>query len=156
MTSWQLAQLNVARLRHPLDDVRTAGFVEALDPINELAETSPGFVWRLVDDEGQSSSYVELPGERGTDPLFLVNLSVWETPDQLRDFVYGTVHRDYLRQRADWFEPFAGIYAVCWWVPAGHEPTATEALDRLDRLERDGPTAEVFPFRPPFPPPPDP
>jgi len=156
MTGWHVAQLNVARLHHSLDDERTAGFVDALDPINELAETSPGFVWRLVDDDGQSSSYVDVPGERGTDPFFLVNLSVWETPEQLRAFVYGTAHRDFLRRRAEWFESFDGVYAVCWWIPAGHEPTAAEALDRLERLERDGPSPDAFPFRPPFPAPPGP
>lgn len=154
MAGWQFAQLNVARLRHPLDDARTAGFVDALDPINALAESSPGFVWRLVDDDGQSSSFVELPGDRGTDPLFVVNLSVWETPEQLREFVFGTQHRDFLRRRAEWFESFDGVYTVCWWVSAGHQPTAAEALDRLDKLDAEGSSREAFPFRPPFPSPP--
>ena len=41
---YQLAQVNVAKMRAPLDDSRMAEFVAALDPINALAEQSPGFV----------------------------------------------------------------------------------------------------------------
>jgi len=150
VSGYQLAQLNVARLRHPLDDERTSEFVDALDPINALAEASPGFVWRLTDESGQSSSYVDV----SDDPLFIINLSVWESPEHLRAFVYRTDHRDFLRRKAEWFRPHQRPFAVCWWVPTGHRPDEHEAMTRLDRLERDGPSDDVFPFRPPFPPPP--
>lgn len=156
---YQFAQLNIARLRHPLDAEGSAEFVAALDPINELAEAAEGFVWRLTDESGQSSSYVSVD----EDPLFLVNLSVWETPEQLHDFVYSPEHRSYLRRRREWFEAMDRPVTVCWWVAAGHEPTAEEALDRLAQLEAlkedgsgsgSGATPTVFPFRTPFPPPP--
>jgi Domain of unknown function (DUF3291) len=41
------AQVNVARMRAPLDDPVMAGFVARLAEINALADQSPGFVWRL-------------------------------------------------------------------------------------------------------------
>ena len=69
---WHLAELNVARLRQPLDHPDTAEFVAALDAINALAESSPGFVWRLTDESGHSSSYVRADD----DPLVIINLSV--------------------------------------------------------------------------------
>ena len=74
MTQWHLAQLNVARLRHPIDAPETSEFVANLDPINALADAAPGFVWRLQDDSGNATSIHPTP-----DPLFIVNLSVWES-----------------------------------------------------------------------------
>jgi hypothetical protein len=44
MTSWQLAQINIARLVAPLDHPRISEFVAGLDPVNALADRSPGFV----------------------------------------------------------------------------------------------------------------
>ncbi len=140
---WQLAQLNVARLRQPLDHPDTAEFVAALDPVNELAESSPGFVWRLTDESGQSSSYVRADD----DPLVIVNLSVWRSPDDLYDFVFRTAHTAFLRRRREWFERMAEAFLVCWWVPAGHEPSIDEALDRLALLRRDGVSDDAFTLR---------
>jgi len=42
---YHLAEINVARLIAPIDDPRIAGFVAQLDPINQLADQSDGFVW---------------------------------------------------------------------------------------------------------------
>ena len=92
---WHLAQFNVARLHQPLDHPDTAAFVERLGPINEVAESSPGFVWRLQDDEGQSSSYVVVYD----DPLMIINFSLWETVEFLSRFVYKSAHTTFLRRR---------------------------------------------------------
>jgi hypothetical protein len=145
MTSsgWHLAELNVALLRQPLDHPDTAEFVEALDAVNALADSSPGFVWRLVDESGQSSSYVRA----ADDPLFIINLSVWEAPDSLHDFVFRTAHTPFLRRRREWFQRMDDAFLVCWWVPVGHRPTVDEALDGLDRLRRDGVTGHAFTLR---------
>jgi len=145
MTSsgWHLAELNVALLRQPLDHPDTAEFVDALDAVNALADSSPGFVWRLVDESGQSSSYVRA----ADDPLLIVNLSVWETPQQLHDFVFQTAHTPFLRRRREWFERMAEAFLVCWWVPVGHRPSVDEALDRLDRLRRHGVGDDAFTLR---------
>jgi hypothetical protein len=151
-TTFHLAQVNLGRLRYPLDDERMAEFVEALGPINEAAEASPGFVWRLTDDSGQSSSYVEV----SDDPLLAINLSVWQSPDALRAYVHRSEHVSFLRRRREWFQPFDGVHAACWWVPAGHIPTVDEALERLAELEANGPTERTFDFRGRFPDPPSP
>ena len=140
---WHVAQLNVARLHQRLDHPDTAEFVAALDHVNALAESSPGFVWRLTDDSGLSSSYVQATD----DPLDIINLSVWETIEQLHDFVFRTGHTEYLRRRREWFQRLDEAYLVCWWVPAGEVPTVEEALDRLARLRRDGVSDEAFTMR---------
>lgn len=142
-TGWQLAQFNVARLRQPLDHPATAEFVDALGPVNDVADSSPGFVWRLRDEAGQSSSYVVVYD----DPLMIVNFSVWETVQALRDFVFRSAHTPYLRRRREWFERAAEAYVVCWWVPVGTIPSVEEAVRRLEQLRREGSSDEVFGLR---------
>jgi len=142
MAQWHLAQLNVARLRHPIDAPETSEFVANLDPINALAEASPGFVWRLQDDSGNATSIHPTP-----DPLFIVNLSVWESIATLEDFVRRSAHAAFLRRRREWFERSTDAYLVLWWIPAGHEPSVDEAMSRLEHLRAHGPTANAFTFR---------
>ena len=55
-TGYQLAQINIARLRAPLDSPELADFVAALEPINALADGSPGFVWRLQTEDGDATA----------------------------------------------------------------------------------------------------
>jgi len=144
-----LAELNVARLHEPLDHEGTAEFVAALEPINALAEASPGFVWRLTDDEGQSSSYVSLP--ENEDPLVIVNYSIWTDLESLKSFMYKTGHSGFLRRRREWFERLDEAATVCWWIPAGTIPDLAEAYARLQDLRSVGPTERGWPLSNPFP-----
>ena len=142
--NWHFAQYNIARLHQPLDHPATADFVAGLDEVNALAESSPGFVWRLTDDAtGLSSSYVRAYD----DPLMIINLSVWETPEHLQDFVYRSTHTSFLRRRREWFVKLDDSYLVCWWIPAGQVPSVEEAVERLERLRRDGVSDEAFTLR---------
>jgi len=43
--TWHLAQVNIADPRAPLDSPELAELVANLDPVNALADASPGFVW---------------------------------------------------------------------------------------------------------------
>ena len=52
----ELAQLNVARPRAALDDPVMTEFMANLDRINALAETMPGYVWRLQDASGNATA----------------------------------------------------------------------------------------------------
>ncbi|MEQ8842833.1 MAG: DUF3291 domain-containing protein [Acidimicrobiales bacterium] len=151
MTTWQLAQLNVGRLRAPVDHPDTAGFADNLDPVNAAAEAAPGFVWRLKDDSGNATGFV-----RDGDPLRILNLSVWDSIESLKAFTYGDGHVEFMRRRLEWFEPRDRAHLVLWWVPAGHEPSIDEAESRLARLEADGPSPSAFTFARPFPPDADP
>jgi heme-degrading monooxygenase HmoA len=147
METFQLAQLNVGRMLAPVDAPEIAGFVAELEPINRLADAAPGFIWRLQTEAGDATSL--RPTE---DDLFLINMSVWSSIEALRAFTYSSAHVEVLRRRREWFERLATAHLVLWWVPAGHIPTVDEALDRLDRLRRDGPTPAAFTFRTPFEP----
>jgi hypothetical protein len=143
---WHLAQLNVGVLRAPIDAPELAGFVELLDPINELADRTPGFVWRLQTEDGNATAIRPFEDER-----VAVNLSVWESLDALGEFVYASRHLGVLRRRREWFERTAEAYLVLWWVPAGTIPTVEEAKRRLILLRERGPSPEAFTFREPFP-----
>lgn len=149
MTLFHLAQVNIGRMRAPIDDPVMAGFKNLLDPINALADASPGFVWRLQTEDGNATAIRPYPD----DALMAVNMSVWESLPALQQFVYRSSHLGPMRQRGQWFEPLEGPILVLWWVPAGHIPTVAEALDRLGSLKQHGPTAHAFTFRTPFPPP---
>jgi len=142
-----LAQFNVARLRHPLEAPQSAEFVAALDPINAIAESSPGFVWRLVDEAGMSSSYVRPPGI--DDPNVIVNFSIWTDVDSLKHFVTRSGHSAYLRRRRDWFEPPEEATTVCWWIVEGERPTLADAMERLEHLRRHGPSDTGWPLNQP-------
>ncbi|HYN31623.1 MAG TPA: DUF3291 domain-containing protein [Ilumatobacteraceae bacterium] len=147
MDALHLAQLNVGRLHHPLDSDETAEFNLALGPINALAEATPGFVWRLQDDDGQSSSYVRLPGE--DDPLMIVNMSVWADLESLKHFMFRSGHAMYLRRRREWFESNGEATSVCWWIPAGEIPDLADAHRRLLHLRANGPTETGWPINDP-------
>ena len=146
MSEYHLAQCNIGRVRAPLDEPLMAGFVAGLEPINRIADSTPGFVWRLETEDGDATAIRPFD-----DDMLLINMSVWESIDALAEFVYRSAHRDVMRQRNQWFEKMADAYMVLWWVPAGTIPTVNDAKDRLDLLRRDGPTADAFTFRTPFP-----
>src|SRR4029079_19278254 len=121
MDGFHLAQINVGRLRAPVDSPLVAEFSEALDPINALAEGTPGFVWRFQTDEGNATAVRPYDYD-----LVLINLSVWTSVEALTDFVFRSHHTTYLRRRAEWFDRMSEAYVALWWVPAGHEPPVEE------------------------------
>lgn len=151
MPGYHLAQLNLGLFRAPLDSEEMAEFRRALEPINAIAEATPGFVWRLKDDDGGSSSFVDVPGV--DDPLWAPNMSVWTSLDALRHFMFKSGHASYLRRRAEWFQRPDGLINVLWWIPAGEIPTLDDAVRRLRHLEAHGPSQEGFGFRDDVPPP---
>lgn len=147
MAKYQIAQINIGRIRAPLDDPQMTGFVTRLDQINALADDSPGFVWRLQTSEG-NATYFHLYED---DDRILLNMSVWETVEDLKRYVYRTAHAELLRQRQQWFEKMTAVYLALWWIPASHIPGIDEAKKRLAYLDAHGPTEFAFTFKTLFP-----
>jgi hypothetical protein len=143
---FHIAQINIARMLAPLDDPIMAGFVARLDEINALADSAPGFVWRLQTDSGDATALRPYP-----DDFIIVNMSVWETAEQLREYVYRSLHSEVMKQRKSWFERFEGMYYALWWVPAGHIPSVEEARERLEHLRTHGESERAFSFKRLFP-----
>lgn len=153
LDGYELAELNIARMLEPLDSPLLKDFVDGLDHINALADAAPGFLWRLQGDEGGDATSVRI----FEDDWILVNMSVWQSQETLRAFVYDDEHRAFLRRRREWFERLDEAITVLWWVPAGHRPSVAEAQDRLEHLRKHGTTPYAFGFAPgdavPAPPP---
>jgi hypothetical protein len=147
MPRYHIAQVNIGKIKAPLDDPQMAGFMGRLDEINALADRTPGFVWRLQTGEGNATYFRPYADDR-----ILLNMSVWETVDALKNYVYKTVHAELLRHRHEWFEKFETTYLALWWVPAGHIPGIDEARKRLAHLDAHGPTEFAFTFKSVFPP----
>lgn len=145
MSRYRLAQLNIATMKESLDSPSMADFVANLERINALAESSPGFVWRLKDDDGNATA-IRPFGEN-----VIVNLSVWEDLDSLHNYAFKTAHVEILRRRREWFERMNEAYAVLWWIPREHRPSTAEAAERLANLRELGPNAHAFTFREAFP-----
>jgi hypothetical protein len=149
MSAYELAQLNIGIIKGPIDGPVMADFVANLDRINALAESTPGFVWRLQTEEGNATAIRPYP----EDENMAVNMSVWKDVDALRRFVFQSAHVEIMRRRNEWFVKMDKAFLVLWWVPKGHKPTIEEAKAKLELLRRNGPGAAAFTFRQAFPPP---
>lgn len=146
--NYHLAQLNIARFMKPAEHPDNADFVNNLDRVNAIAESQPGFVWRLTGDGNDA-----LDIQAFDDPNIAVNMSVWTSMELLADFVYrNDEHLAIMRRRREWFEK-TKFHLVLWWVEAGHIPTLVEAKERLNSLITNGPCERAFTFRRPYPPP---
>ena len=142
MRGMHLAQLNVGRLRAPMDDPIIDDFRMNLERVNALAEVSPGYVWRLQDDSGNATSIKPFD-----DDLEIVNLTVWASIETLADFTYRSGHVEFLRRRREFFEAPTQPILCLWWIPEGTIPTVEEAIVRLEHLRVHGPTPTAFTFR---------
>lgn len=132
---YHLAQVNIALPVEPLTSQRLAEFVELLEPVNALADSAPGFVWRLQTEDGDATAVRALGDDR-----LIVNMSVWASVEDLAAFVFGSYHAAVMRRRREWFSRMREPYATSWWVPAGVRPTVADAEERLTALRAHGPT----------------
>lgn len=143
---FQLAQLNIARMRFPLESPEMIDFVDNLDRINQLADSSEGFVWRLQGEGNDATSLRPFD-----DDFIIVNMSVWVNLEALKNYVYKSAHTDILKRRAEWFEKVSEAMVVMWWIPQGHTPTVFESRERLEHLRTHGSSEFAFSFQKAFP-----
>lgn len=142
MSKFHLAQLNIAKMKFELDDIRMKDFVDNLDKVNGLAEQSPGFVWRLQTEERDATNLRVFD-----DNMLLVNLSVWETLAHLQHFVYHSFHLEILKRKQEWFDKMDSVHQVLWWIPAGESADLEESKRRLSYLQKHGESEYAFSFR---------
>ncbi len=146
MAKYQLAHVNVARALAAADTETMKGFVSRLDEINAIADQAPGFVWRLQSEDGDDDLNSLLDDE-----LMLINMSVWDSVESLRGFVYQTMHSELIQGREAWFSKLAVAHQALWWIPAGHIPSEEEAGEKLACLREHGPSQQAFTFGKSFP-----
>lgn len=144
---YQLAQINVARMKGiNIDDPIMKEFVDNLDMVNELAEKSDGFVWRLKDENNNASSFNPYHDEQ-----VIINLSVWRDVESLEEFTYKTFHSDFIKRRKEWFQKYGDAHYAMWWIEEGSYPRVEQSIARLRFLQKKGPSAKAFDFKERFP-----
>ncbi|WP_299143112.1 DUF3291 domain-containing protein [uncultured Vibrio sp.] len=141
----KLAQLNIALAKYPLDAPKIKDFVDNLDKVNGIAESSEGFVWRLKDESGDATNIKAFD-----DPNMIVNMSIWDSVDSLKNFMFRTHHRDFMRRKGEWFHRLAEDTYVLWWVEDDHIPSLDEAIERLEHLRETGDSPYAFTFKASF------
>jgi hypothetical protein len=141
LSKYHLAQVNIANGKASMESQVMSGFVSRLNEINTLADNSPGFVWRLQTEDGDSTSI-----QAFDDPLLLINMSVWEDIESLKLFVYKSMHVELIQDRDAWFNKMSTAHQALWWIPAGSYPTINEGKERLEVLQKNGPTENAFSF----------
>ena len=146
MAEFQLAQINVAQAVAEMDSAVMSGFVSRLDEINAMADAAPGFIWRLQSEDGDATSINVFDDE-----LMLINMSVWDSIESLKVFVYRTVHVELIQDREAWFGRMGTPHQALWWIPTGHIPTEQEGKDKLAHIQEHGPSQQAFSFGRSFP-----
>lgn len=134
--NYYLIHANIAVAREALDHPIMADFVEIADEIDEIAHNSPGFVAQPTPrDEGSI-----FKGK------YLLNLSIWDTVESLRDFTYSNAHKLALTRREDWFIQGERYNYVLYWSQRESLPTEKEIKARIDYLRFKGPSPYAFTF----------
>jgi len=137
-----IAQLNIAKAKTSLQDPLMHEFMINLEPVNAIAEASPGFVWRLQDESGDATSIQVFD-----DPNLIVNMSVWESIEALKDFMFKTHHVDFLKRKSEWFSKMHEPSHVLWWISVGSFPTIEDGINKLMYLRHKGSSSFAFDFR---------
>ena len=145
MLHYQLAQLNIAKMKYAIESSEMKDFVNNLENINALADSSPGFIWRLQTEDGDAT------GIDFFDSDVLVNMSIWCDVESLRDYVYKSAHAKIMSRRKEWFQRVEEAYTVLWWMPEGEIPSLDEAKSKLELLKTQGPTVQAFSIKQAFP-----
>lgn len=140
---YHLAQVNVARMKGvSIEDPEMVDFRDNTDAVNALADAAPGFVWRDVFDE----TAIPTPNALN-DEQVLINFSVWEDVESLKEFTYKTFHTAIMKRQKEWFQKYGTAHYALWWIEAGVIPTEQEAVERLAYLQENGASAYAFTFR---------
>lgn len=134
-----LAQINIGRLKYDADDERVAGFMNALERVNQIAERSQGFEWRYIDESGNATAT-----RVDKDPRVIINLSSWASIEDLEGFVWGTIHRRFYQRRAEWFDALERMHFAMWWIDPKERPGVEEAMERLEHLNEHGDSDHAF------------
>jgi len=142
---YHLAQVNVAKMNADIEDPIMSGFVKRLEEINTLADISKGFIWRFKTDVGDATYLRPFDDTR-----ILFNMSMWETVDDLRNYVYASKHLELLKSKDDWFMKLGEAHLALWWIEKGHMPSVEEALGKLALIKAGGPSQEAFTFAKPY------
>ena len=137
-----LAQANIALFRWSLNDKRMVAFTDQIQPVNELAKRSSGFIWRYVD------SYV--PRETSApwnNELLFFNMPVLRDFASLSQFMHHETHRAVMQNREKWTKPVAIPSVAMWWIEDKHRPNVDDAIRAFASIVTHGDSVTAFSIR---------
>lgn len=132
-----LAQFDIVKPKFPKCDERMNPFYESTRYVNDLAEKQPGFIWRETEENPELLE--ELWGSG-----YLYTLSIWRDVESLKNFLYRTPHKEFLKRGKEWFDVINKTKMVMWWIPEHTLPTLRDAHDRMTLLYEIGPSYQAF------------
>lgn len=138
---WHIANLNIAYKINPSDDSLMHDFYANIDKVNQLADVSPGFIWRYKEDEEPLDKTIFF--EDGV----VVNFSVWKDVESLFDFTYKTYHAEIFKRKKEWFLPIKDHTLALWFIPKNHKPSQEEVKQKLNEIRQIGASPSVFNFK---------
>ena len=134
-----IAQMNWGRIKYDLHDKRMVEFTQSLAMVYNLAESHPGFIWRIPDNKAKSQL-----SNLGFDKFISATISVWNNIDTLKDYTYNSLHGKYLKRSSEWFEKIDGPQLVIWNCEKDAQPNFKDSFDRLENLKNKGPTDYAY------------
>lgn len=137
-----LAQVNIAKMKAPIDSPIMADFVNNLDRINSLAEQSEGFIWRLKDENDNATAIKVFDND-----YLIINMSVWKNTALLKNYVYKSMHVEILKRKKEWFEKMEQMHMALWYVEKNAFPSPLEAKEKLEYLRVNGESPRAFTFK---------
>ncbi|MGK7948568.1 MAG: DUF3291 domain-containing protein [Xenococcaceae cyanobacterium] len=123
---------------------------------NYARHSHPGYSIGIIESGVGGNYYQGTTDIRAyPNPKMLVNVSVWQSIEQLKVYVYKSLHGDFFVRRRQWFEKYRGEHFAMWWIRSGYLPTVEEGKAKLEYLELHGDSPQSFTFAQPYPSPND-
>lgn len=134
----------VGRLNQPYDHPASREFFNVGNEIYRQASKSGHLI------EAFSSNKVSFPEEaiKGKGSPILT-LTVWRSLQSLYRFTYSGLHRQALRDRSKWMEPYPEKHLsyIVWWTEKVKDVSWEEAFKRYNYYIQHGPTPFAFDFK---------
>ncbi len=134
----------VGRLNNPYNHPASREFFEVGDEVIRQA-TKSGQLIELFSPDG-----VPIPEEaKKGDGFPVLTLSVWKSLHSLYRFTYSGEHRQALRDRSKWMDPYQEKHLsyVVWWTEKVKDVSWKEAFKRYNHYVQHGPTPYAFNFK---------
>ncbi|MCM3569811.1 DUF3291 domain-containing protein [Neobacillus mesonae] len=137
----------VGRLNHPYDHPASREFFDVGNEVFRQAMKSGQLI------EAFSPEGIPIPEEAKKGEGFpVLTLTVWKSLQSLYRFTYSGKHREALRDRSKWMEPYQEKHLsyVLWWTEKLQDISWEEAFKRYNYYSKNGTTPFAFDFKHPF------
>lgn len=133
----------VGRLSHPYEHPASREFFKVgYEVMRQAAKTG-----QLIEE---FSPYgVPIPKDVTGDGFPVLTLTVWKSLQGLYRFTYSGQHKQALRDRNKWMEPYPEKHLsyVVWWTEKVKDVSWQEAFKRYNYYIQHGPTSFAFDFK---------